>query len=178
MSEPCTAQPLRRMGVYVVDELPWTNPLPERGVAPEGLSAHWLELVGAVVGKVQRRQAVTEAMDAASARGDVAAAMGANAWRYSAKIEIKTAESVLALLHRILAPGASFLCDAQCPHVTLGATPEQAKRFLDSLDAATADRRARWRDTKWDHPCYEDLQDELGVYEKCRGQFAKLLVPA
>lgn len=55
-----------------------------------------------------------------------------------------------------------------------GASAEQVKRFLDSLDAAVATLRERWRECPYDHPCFEDLQDEFEVYQRWRMQLAEL----
>jgi hypothetical protein len=127
------------------------------------------------VGRRERREAAAKAVDDAREEGDTARAQSAVVWRYGQKIEIKSAEAVLDLVHRVIEPTAPFLCDEHCAHVRGGASPEQVKRVLDALDVVIAARRATWKDTPYGHVCYEDLQDEFGVYARWRREFAALI---
>ncbi len=167
------ASPLPRLGTYRILALPGTNPLPARGLSPAALTAFWVELVSAIAGKVRRRQEVARQIDAARAAGDRDALDGAHEWRYAAKIEVKTAESVLALLHELLAPDAPHLCDVDCEHVAAGATPAQAKAFLDALDVDLA--RLDERVATCGQHMLEDLFDERGVVRRWRERFAERL---
>ncbi len=161
------AKPLKRLGGYSIAEKPWTNVL---GPVVEGaaLAAYWRELVASCVGQRERRAAAAKEVDAAAARGDLSEVGSILGSRYAMKIEIKSAEAVAALLHRILVPRAPFLCDELCPHVAQGASAGQVKRFLDTLDAACSSLRERWHACGYDHPCYEDLQDEHMIYDRWR----------
>lgn len=165
------AEPLPRLGSYGIDKRDGANPL---GITLGGepLSIWWRELVDYCVGTRARRRAAAKEVDAAWAGGTPAASI--IQWRYGMKIEIKSAEAVAALLHGIIAPSAPFLCDDRCPHVRAGASAAQVKRFLDSLDAEIASLQKRFKECSWDHPCYEDLQDELGIYECWRRRLVEL----
>jgi hypothetical protein len=141
-------------------------------VSGEALLLWWRELVDYCVGTRERRRAAAKDADAAWAKGEDPSSI--LQWRYGQKIEIKSAEAVAELLHRIIAPSAPFLCDDRCPHVRAGATAQQVKRFADSIDAEVASLRKRFKDCPYDHPCYEDLQDEFGMYERWRRRLVEL----
>jgi hypothetical protein len=168
VSTAVEAQPLRRMGSYKINERPGSNAAPAEGVAGDALAAWWQRLLGALTAKWKQRDELASWLSDPRRAGD------GIRYRYTGKIELKSAEAVAALFHQILAPHAPFLCDEHCPHFQAGATPEHAKRFLDSLDAVIAERRADWKSTPPSHPCYEDLQDEAFVYETWRREFARL----
>jgi hypothetical protein len=165
--ERTAAEPLPLVVAYRLDEVAGANPA-GLTVGGEALARYWGELVEYCVGKIARRQAAAKAIDEAYARGDPRGATSIGQWRYGQKIEIKAAEMVLELLHRIVAPDAPFLCDDRCPHVRAGATAGQVKRFLDSLDARVARCRDLLRDCRHDHPCWEDYRNEIYVFERWR----------
>ncbi len=158
--ESC-ARRLPRLGVAFIPETDWSNPLPARGVTPAQLAAYWTELTGAVVGWYERRGAVfgehfddyfvrfrygdgtTVETTPPSVPGRTAMVTATPCPRLDpemrpSKLEVTLAEGVAALLHQVIAPRAPFACDGWCSHVATGATPQQAKRFLDSLDADLA----------------------------------------
>jgi hypothetical protein len=166
------AEPLQRLGSYSIPEKGGANPLPLARVAPEALRHYWLQLLGALTAKWKQRDELAKRLS------DPAKALDAIRYRYTGKIELKSAEAVAALLHGILAPDAPFLCNEGCPHVLAGAQPEMAKRYLDSLDAEILNCRTRWKGTPCTHITWEDLQDEFEVYERWRREFGKLLVSA
>jgi hypothetical protein len=166
------AQPLPRLGSYSVEERQWSNALPTAGVSPADLAEYWTKIVTAAVGERARRRVAAKEVDEARARGDAPLAGAVVSSRYTSKIEIKTTEAVLALLHEVIALEAEYLCDDCCAHVHAGATPEQAKRFLDSLDAQIASLHARHGKTDSGHVCYEDQLTELSVYVEWRRKFA------
>ncbi|MCI0572060.1 MAG: hypothetical protein L0Y66_15000, partial [Myxococcaceae bacterium] len=85
-------------------------------------------------------------------------------YRYECKIEIKKYEEVLELLHRIIAPGVAVLCGVECEHVAGGASPEQLKRFLDSMDADLAKIEKLWS-TASGSRVWEDLDIERDVVD-------------
>lgn len=165
------AEPLPRLGGYSIKPCDGAN-APGTTLSGEALSTWWRELVEYCVGERARRRAAAKEVDAAWASGTPAGSI--IQWRYGMKIEIKSAEAVAALLHGIIAPEARFLCDDRCPHVRAGASGAQVKRFLDSVDAEVADLRRRFKACAYDHPCYEDLQDEFGIYERWRDRLIKL----
>jgi hypothetical protein len=165
------AEPLSRLGSYDIKRSDGPNPLGATA-SGEALSLWWRELIEYCVGTREQRRAAAKDVDAAWANGTSASSV--IQWRYGMKIEIKSAEAVADLLHGIIAPGAPFLCDDRCPHVRAGASAAQLKRFLDSLDVEIANLRRRWRECSWDHPCYEDLQDEFGIYERWRKRLIEL----
>jgi hypothetical protein len=141
-------------------------------VTPEKLVGYWVDLVSSVMQRFEAREramAATHAPDAPAEHFEAGVR-----YCYSAKIEIKTAESVVALLHEIVAPAATFVCDESCRHLSLGATAEQAKRYVDSLQARIAEVEEDHCRTPVAHPCYEDQLDELGVYQKWLERFEAL----
>ncbi|HSM91671.1 MAG TPA: hypothetical protein VLT47_02230 [Anaeromyxobacteraceae bacterium] len=166
-----TAEELPRLGSYFIRQAGGTNAL---GATLSGaaLAGWWRELIEYCVGARARRREAAKDVDAAWSKGEDASSI--LQWRYGQKIEIKSAEAVADLLHGIIAPDAPFLCDDRCNHVRAGAGAPQVKRFLDSIDVEIARLRKRWRDCPYDHPCYEDLQDEFGIYEKWRGRLVEL----
>ena len=167
------AQPFLRRGDYEVRERSWTNPLPIRGISAEQLTEFWLSIVGAVGGQIASRERTLKRMDDAEARGDIASVQSGRVVAYAGKQEIKEIEAIAALLHKILAPAAPFLCDGSCGHVAAGATPRQAKRFLDSLDGEIARVRDVHAKTECSHPCFEDEREELAILGQWRSCWAK-----
>lgn len=165
------AGPLPRLGRYDIKQADGPNDL-GLAVSGEALAAWWRELVEYCVGARAQRRAAAKEVDAAWASGKPAASIIQH--RYGMKIEIKSAEAVAELLHRIIAPDAPFVCDDRCAHVHAGAGAREAKRFLDSLDVEIGDLKRRWKDCRYGHPCYEDLQDEWGVYETWRRRLLAL----
>jgi len=121
--------PLRRLGFYRLEERPWTNPMPPRGATGEEVRRLWLKLLRYHAEQLELRNG------RCSGPCDPVSHV---VWRYGQKIDIKVHESVIELLHRILASDAPFLCAHDCPHVDAGAAPDQLRRFLDTLDARAA----------------------------------------
>ena len=170
------AAPLIRLGYYSVEEKPGANAVGP-AVGGTALADYWRELIAYCVGTTERRAAAASAIDQANAAGNPDAAQAVRRWRYGQKIEIKSAEAVAALLHAIVAPDAPFLCDERCAHVEGGASAEQVKRFLDSVDAAVLECRRRWRLDRVGSTVGEDLQDEFGMYERWRGKLVERCAP-
>lgn len=112
---------LERRGYYEIPEAAGNNPLPDRDLTPNELTQLWDDLIACWESKKTARSN--------------AIADGALEWGYHAKIEIKTQEAVIALLHGVIAPDAEFLCARGCPHLERGMTADQVKRVLDALDA-------------------------------------------
>lgn len=166
---------LPRIGEYSIDEQAWPNPLPPHGLSAAKLAGFWSAVVGACIGGQRRRELAGEALSAAERAGDRGAAASLREFRYGGKIEIKSCESVVALLHRILEPATSEPCDHDCTHVASGATADQCKRFLDALDARAALLRLRESecDSRSD-PCMEGYEGERYVCERWRAQLAEL----
>jgi hypothetical protein len=155
-----TADTLYRLGTYRIEEKPWTNTAPSRGATGEELRRFWLKLLRYHADQLELRHRPCEC--------------GGNSpshvqWKYGQKIEIKVHESVIELLHRIIAPGAPFLCDHACPHVDKGATPEQLRRFLDSIDAHAALCRENAEHGHSMYGTYEqDQAEEAEIMGECR----------
>ncbi|MDQ3265696.1 MAG: hypothetical protein M3Y59_18900 [Myxococcota bacterium] len=161
------------MGSYRIELVEATMPLPAQGLVPEALTLYWSELICACLETGQRRTALNRRLDEvrASGTGNTQALFAS---RYSAKISLKTAESVVALLHELITPNAPFLCDETCPHLAFGATPVQVKRFVDSLEAAALRVWRIHQDTERDHQTFDDELDELDVYDAWRGRMYRL----
>lgn len=170
------AEPLKLWTAYKLAEAAGENPA---DLATDGaaLARYWRDLVEYCAGKMERRSAAAREIGEAHARGEGGREVEIHRWSYGQKIEIKTAEQVLELLHRILAPAAPFVCDERCAHVRAGATAGQVKRFLDSIDAAVADRR-RQLEHAGGSPCFEDLHDELYVLGRWRHALVVAARPA
>ncbi len=166
---------LDRLGSYTLAERPWTNPLPPTGASPGALSRFWRERVSACIALRERRDAMAKLLDNPGAAPDARPTREVILWRYSAKIRVKTAESVFERLHEIIAPDAQSLCDAECPHVEAGATPEQLKRWFDALDAAIARQRADLRKLPPDHVCFNDTWDQIHVYQQERAALERAI---
>lgn len=153
MASDRKARPYPRLSSFAIPEKAGENPLPERGVDAQHLAVFWVELVGAVVGRYRRTDGRDDLVeyeledgtavlaapgkDGADALTSALPCVSAAGAPVPTKAEIRTGEGVAQLLHEILAPGASVVCDGECVHVAAGMTAQQAKRLLDSLDAHT-----------------------------------------
>lgn len=128
MRAPGDPKPLERHGEMALEEMPWKNPLPERGLSGGELAGYWdwaLDTRAARLAQAKDlpREEQTE---------------GHLRWLKERWTQVRMLEAILALLHRIVAPHAAYLCGAACMHLEAGMSPEQAKRFLDTLDAFRA----------------------------------------
>jgi hypothetical protein len=129
--EPGGAAPLVRLGAEEVVESAWTNQLPERGLSPALLRRYW---AWALETRATRQQTLEDSYKKYA--GDDSESLAT--WRQERVIQVHMLEAVLALLHRIIAPAAAYLCDAECQHLSAGVTAEQLKRFVGSLEAYKA----------------------------------------
>ena len=157
------APPQRREFYCVIQEKPGTNPVPPRSISGEALTAYWLGLVRHVEEKRVARERPGEPGPSRTA------------YRYSCKIEIGVYETLLAFLHHFIAPDEPATCERACGHMEVGMTPEQVKRYLDTLDAYLVSCRARMGRRSFGDQVWEDL--ELEVYEvgRCREHLAGIL---
>lgn len=111
---------------YYLQELPWKNPLPERGLSGAELSDFWAWADSVRMQRKRQLQASRHDRSESYRR-----------WCRERWTQIGMLEAILDLLHRILAPGTAF-CGQDCSHLQAGLSPAQAKRFLDALDAFRA----------------------------------------
>ena len=172
MRERTTGQ-LARMGVYHLEVTPGRSPLPSAGLSPAALTSYWLELVASCAGLRAKRTELNHQLDEVQKANDESFE-SLYAVRYSGKIEIKTTESILELVHEVLVgPGGNF-CDETCPHLAFGATPGQVKAIVDALDAAIRKVSDTLDEAEPRHPTYQSSRDEVGVLERFRIRLAEL----
>lgn len=115
-----------RRSEHHMQELPWKNPLPARGLSGAALAGYWSWAYE--VRAKRKAQLETKRDDWSESY---------RRWRKERWTQIGMLEGILDLLHRVLAPDAPF-CGQGCTHLEDGLGPEQAKRFIDSLDAFRA----------------------------------------
>jgi hypothetical protein len=167
-------RPLQMMGGYAVPIVKGVGPLPANRVDGARLEQFYRGLIAEWAGRTARRDASTKQLDEAAQGSAPSSYQSVVTWRYGQKISIKSREAVIALIHRAIAPDAPFACDERCRHVGAGASPEAIQVILGSLAAMAAELRRRWKNTRFDHPCYEDLQDEFEIYDAARSAVAAL----
>jgi hypothetical protein len=118
---------LERTGYYVIPQAAGNNPLPAHGLPPAQLERFWERLLADLEKRKGMRQGAIR--DGST---------GALEFAYHGKMEVKTVEAALALVHSVARPDVKETCGRGCPHLSEGLSPEAVKCLLDSLDAYRA----------------------------------------
>lgn len=125
---PDDPPPMERHRTISLQELPWNNPPPQKGLSGPQLRDYWMWALSVRAARLKQLEDPVEDPNSSSY----------GKWRRERWTQIRMLEAILDLLHGIVAPDAPYLCGEGCNHLGVGLDPEGAKRFLDSLDAFRA----------------------------------------
>ncbi|MBX7096847.1 MAG: hypothetical protein K1X89_03960 [Myxococcaceae bacterium] len=155
------------MGDYKIEVRSKGTGVQGGGVSAERLKHLWKALLDGSGHQARLRQSLNQRLDHPGPNDDFKSNYQQ---RYSTKIQIKTFESVLELIHAIATKPSYLFCDEQCPHLEAGLTPEQAQLLTDSLELRIQEvRRVMSESRGYD----ESDEDELYIYESTRRYVAK-----